>query len=92
MKKRKNKSYLAVGALAVAGLVWLLPMKAEAAPCYPWKYDAENSGYECSTPICYTGNRSYFHIKSYKRECIGENGSYYEYRTEKEDLGCCPHF
>lgn len=92
MKKRRNKCYLAAGALMAAGLMWLLPMKAEAKLCYEWKYNPEGSGYGCSTPMCHNGSElSYFHTISYKRECIGENGTYYEYDIKKENLGCCPH-
>lgn len=90
MKKRKNKSYLAAGALVTAGLMWLLPMKAEAKLCYDWEYIPGTAGYECSTPICYNGSDlTNFHTAGYKRECIGENGTYYEYDTKKDNLGCC---
>lgn len=89
MKKRKNKSYLAVGALVAAGLVWLLPVKAEAAPCYDW--GPAVTRYYCATPICHRSIPSYFLEKKWERDCIGENGIYTDYKTEKTDLGCCPH-
>lgn len=92
MKKRRNKSCLAVGALVAAGLMWLLPMKVEAGPCYQWEYDPAGSGYTCSTPICHNGSDlTYFHTISHKQECVGENGTYYNYDVKKENLGCCPH-
>lgn len=90
MKKGRNKCCLAVGALVAAGLMWFVPVKTEAAPCYNWEYIPGTAGYECTTPICYNGSDlTNFHVKGYRRECIGENGHYYEYKTDKEDLGCC---
>lgn len=89
MKKRRNKCYLAAGVLMTAGLVWLLPMKVEAGPCYDWR--STGAEYYCATPICYKSIPSYFHERTWQRECIGENGTYYEYKSEKTDLGCCPH-
>lgn len=89
MKKRKGACCLAAGALVAAGLVWLLPVRAEAAPCYEWETHYE---YYCATPICHRSIPSYFKEVSMSRECVGENGLYTEvYTVEKIDLGCCPH-
>lgn len=89
MKKRRNKWCLAAGALVAAGLMWLLPMKAEAAFCNEWS--GPSVKYYCATPICYKSIPSYFQEKVWERTCIENDSTRTEYRIEKTDLGCCPH-
>ncbi len=89
-RKRNKKGYLAVAVLMAVATLWILPIKVEAY-CSEWSRTARFASY-CATPICYTGNRTYFVQREYQRMCIDELGNpYMEYRVETTDNGCCPY-
>ncbi|MDE6063032.1 MAG: hypothetical protein K2G20_00370 [Lachnospiraceae bacterium] len=91
MKKRKQKNYLSVGVLLFLAAIWLLPIKADAF-CSEWGEVLDRNEY-CATPVCYTGNRSYFIDHKYKRLCsTGLWQMETEWRIEKVNHGCCDHY
>ncbi len=83
----KKKRLVAISALALAVMLWGVPMTAEAF-CLPWEEVLERKSY-CATPVCYTGNRTYFTELNYKRLCISLD--MIQYKMEKVDNGCCPY-
>lgn len=88
-RKRNKKGYLAVASLMAVATLWMLPIKAEAA-CTVWTFDVTLDTY-CATPICHTGNRTYFMVNRYQRFCMDGVNEYTEYKTATEDHGCCPY-
>lgn len=88
-RKRNKKGYLAVAALMAAAMLWMLPIKAEAS-CTVWTLDITIGTY-CATPICHTGNRTYFEVNRYQRSCMEGMNEHTEYQTVTEDHGCCPY-
>ncbi|MDE5802173.1 MAG: hypothetical protein K2I22_04555 [Lachnospiraceae bacterium] len=89
-RKRNKKGYLAVAALMAVATLWMLPIKAEA-DCGEGTPTGKVGGY-CATPICHTGNRTYFVQREYVRTCTNELGTKYEdYYVETTDNGCCPY-
>lgn len=90
MKKRKNKkSYLAISTLMLVVTLWMFPIKAEAS-CSNWAF-RDIVASECRTPVCHTGDRTYFVTRRYQRVCIAGCTSRVDYKTETNDEGCCPH-
>lgn len=86
----KKKRVLALGALALAVMLWGAPMTAEAV-CGSWDELVKQETY-CATPVCYTGNRTYFVEHTYSRWCYSLLWNISrEYKIEKVDNGCCPY-
>ena len=91
-KTKKQKGCLAVMALMAAAMVWLFPMNVNAGVeprCDEWRFLTTAS--YCATPICHTGDRTYFFEKKYYRTCYDGEKIYTEYLIQKTDQGCCPY-
>lgn len=88
MKRKKQKNYLLVSVLLFGILIWILPIKVEAF-CYDWGEVLDRNEY-CATPVCYSGNRTYFIEHKYERLCsTGLWQMEVERKIEKVDHGCC---
>lgn len=89
MKKRNKKSCLAAAVLMAVAALWLVPIKAEAS-CTDWRFLKIVDSY-CATPICHTGDRTYFVTRQYYQMCTSGCASQMYYKIVKGEEGCCPY-
>lgn len=83
MKKKRN--------FTMAVLVFIVIIcsgtSQVCAKCTGWfrEYQREY----CATPVCHTGNRSFFVETAYSMRCSDYGDDQKYYRIEKDNRGCC---